>query len=317
MSKQTKGFPMEQVRRLLSRNRVFAASANAGGAGWQDFQFIWVATGLLLLLVAFEAWLSFLSPVRLLLGLLYILYMPGYCLAFAFFPRMDELTSVQRSGLSIGLSIALVPLLALLVNQLPTGLSLWPILLVECGFMALCTVIALERRLNLEPKNRPNLSLQPRSWWTTLPAIEKRLYKTVIGLLFVTAIYGAWLFLVPSADEFTTEFYILGPDGLAQTYPRQATSNESLTITMGIANREQAAHEYRVEVWAVNPWQDNQREQLSEVEINTLASAQTEEMPVRWSMPWAGKDQKVEFLLFIDDQPEAYRQLRLWLDVIE
>ena len=191
--------------------------------------------------------MSFLSPVRLLLGLLYILYMPGYCLAFAFFPRMDELTSVVRTGLSIGLSIALVPLLALLVNQLPTGLSLWPILLVECGFMALCTVIALERRLNLASKNRPNLSSQPRSWWASLPSIEKRLYKAVMGLLFVTMIYGAWVFLVPSADEFTTEFYILGPNGLAQTYPRQTTSNESLTITMGIANREEDAHEESIE----------------------------------------------------------------------
>ena len=308
---------MEQVRRLLSRGWAAGESAHAGGAGWQDFQFIWIGTALLLLLVMFEGWLPFLRPVRLLLGLLYILYMPGYCLVFAFFPHIDQLTSVERTGLSIGLSIALVPLLALVVNQLPTGLSLWPILLVECGFMALCTVIALERRLKLETKHQPNLSSQPRSWWANLPSIEKRLYKGVMGLLVATMIYGAWVFLVPSADEFTTEFYILGPDGLAQTYPREAIANESLTITMGIANREEEAHEYRVEVWAVNPWQDNLEQKLSEIEVSTLASEQTEEVPVTWSMPWAGKDQKVEFLLFIDNQPETYRQLRLWLDVIE
>ncbi len=308
---------MKQVRRLLSRNWGAGGTSNGDSAAWQDFQFIWVGTVLLLLLVVFEGWLSFLTPVRLLLGLLYILYMPGYCLVFAFFPRMDELTSVERTGLSVGLSIALVPLLALVVNQLPTGLSLWPILLVECGFMALCTVIALERRLNLEDKNQPTVSSQPRSWWASLPSIEKRLYKAVMGLLVATMIYGAWVFLVPSADEFTTEFYILGPNGLAQSYPRETVLNEPLAITMGIANREEDAHEYRVEVWAVNPWQDNQREPLSEIKLNTLAREEIEEIPVTWSMPWAGKDQKVEFLLFIDDEPEAYRQLRLWLDVVE
>ncbi len=32
-------------------------------------------------------------------------------------------------------------------------------------------------------------------------------------------------------------------------------------------------------------------------------------------MPWPGDDQKVEVLLFIDSDPEPYRQLHLQLDV--
>jgi uncharacterized membrane protein len=34
-------------------------------------------------------------------------------------------------------------------------------------------------------------------------------------------------------------------------------------------------------------------------------------------MPVAGDDQQVQFLLYIDDQSEPYRQLRLWLNVLE
>lgn len=327
MDKKIKWLPIEQARRFfidrkamrrVLRKASHHANASPHGAAWQDFQFIWAGALLLLFLVAFEESLSFLSPVRVLLGLLYILYMPGYCLTFAFFPRADELNGIERTGLSIGLSIALVPLLALLLDWLPTtSLHLWPILLIECGVMALCTVIALERRLHLGAKSAPTLSWRPQSWWHSQPSVEKRIYKTLASVLLVTVIYAAWIFLVPSSDEFTTEFYILGSEGLAQNFPRQAIPGEELAVTMGITNREGDDHSYRVEVWAIDPWRSNQRQLLSEIEPGTLSANQTEESPVTWSMPWAGKDQKVEFLLFIDNQTEPYRQLRLWLDVVE
>jgi hypothetical protein len=34
-------------------------------------------------------------------------------------------------------------------------------------------------------------------------------------------------------------------------------------------------------------------------------------------MPFAGSDQQVQFYLYIDDDPQPYRQLTQWLDVIE
>jgi uncharacterized membrane protein len=37
--------------------------------------------------------------------------------------------------------------------------------------------------------------------------------------------------------------------------------------------------------------------------------------PVAWSMPWAGPDQQVEFLLFRQGDTDPYRRLRLILDV--
>ncbi|MGB0385511.1 MAG: DUF1616 domain-containing protein [Ardenticatenaceae bacterium] len=310
---------IEYIRRSFMGGDLPPTSTSQGAKvpAWHDFQLIWVGALLLLLLIAFEAWLWFLSPLRLVLGLLYILYMPGYCLTAAFFPRADELDSIERTGVSLGLSIALVPLLALLLDWLPTGLRLWPILLTECAVMALCTVVALERRLHLRAKHAPKLSWRLPSWWRSLLPIERKIYQIVVGLLLATLIYTAWVFLVPSSDEFTTEFYILGPQGIAQNFPREAIPGEELSVTMGIINRERSEHTYRVEVWAIDPWQTERRELLSEIEQGVLSENNREESPITWSMPWAGKDQKVEFLLFIDDDPEPYRELRLWLDVVE
>ena len=138
----------------------------------------------------------------------------------------------------------------------------------------------------------------------------------LVGMLLMAGIAVGRVFLLPSPDQFTTQFYILGQEGLAEDYPRQAVLGEEVTVTMGIMNREQGEHRYHVEVCAINPWTNN-RQLVAESEALVLSLQQERELPLVWSMPWVGDDQKVEFLLFIDDDPEPYRQLRLWLNVVE
>ena len=50
-------------------------------------------------------------PVRIPLGLLMVLFVPGYALIAALFPRKDDLDGIERLALSFGLSIAVVPLI--------------------------------------------------------------------------------------------------------------------------------------------------------------------------------------------------------------
>ena len=263
--------------------------------------------------------MAFLSPLRLGLGLIYVLYVPGYCLMVALFPREDDLDPIERIGMSIGLSIAIVPLLALLLDRLPWGIRLWPILLGEYGLMALCMGLALWRRhrlaIALEVPYVPQWSWRPRPWWRSLPALEKRIYKLLAGALLIAALSAVWVFVVPSPDEFMTEFYILGQEGLAEAYPREATVEEELSVTIGIMNRERDEHDYRIEVWVTESW-SNKKQLVSQREFLTLPRRHGTEEGISWSMPWEGEDQIVEFLLFIDDQPEPHRQLRLWLDVM-
>jgi len=55
------------------------------------------------------------TPVRVLLGLLLVLFLPGYSLIAALFPRKDDLDGIERIAPELlGLGIAVVPVLVVL-----------------------------------------------------------------------------------------------------------------------------------------------------------------------------------------------------------
>lgn len=64
---------------------------------------------------------------RYIFGSLFVLYLPGYALIEALYPRGDELEPLERVALSIGLSLAIVPLVGLILNYTPWGIRLTPI----------------------------------------------------------------------------------------------------------------------------------------------------------------------------------------------
>lgn len=84
--------------------------------------------------------------VRYVLGSLYVLYLPGYSLIEALYPRGDELEPLERLALSIGLSLALVPLVGLLLNYTPWGIRLVPVTISLAILTEGLSVIALIRK---------------------------------------------------------------------------------------------------------------------------------------------------------------------------
>ena len=94
------------------------------------------------------------TPVRVVLGLLLVLFLPGYSLIAALFPRRDDLDGIERIALSFGLSIAVVPLLGLALNYTSYGIRLVPILLVLSVFTVSLAVIAGVRRCWLPEEDR-------------------------------------------------------------------------------------------------------------------------------------------------------------------
>lgn len=62
--------------------------------------------------------------IRIALGFTTSLYLPGYTLIEALYPKKDELESLERIALSIGLSIALTPLTGFILNYTPWGIRL-------------------------------------------------------------------------------------------------------------------------------------------------------------------------------------------------
>jgi uncharacterized membrane protein len=249
--------------------------------------------------------------VRLLLGFGYVLIVPGYALQAALFPREDDLDGVERVGLSLGLSVAVVPVLALILDRLPWGLRLWPIALSEVGATLIFAAIALWRRGRLPAGEAfvPKLTWRPRPWWRALPPTEKRVFTFTGAALLLAALSLVWVFAVPSPDEFFTEFYILGSEGLAENYPREVVAGQPVTITAGITNRERTDGRYGI---------------LAQVDDQVVGQAGPFDVPagsswegdLTFTLPDPGDDQRVTFLLLREGSDFPYRELRLWLNVL-
>jgi hypothetical protein len=67
--------------------------------------------------------------VRYVLGSIFVLWLPGFTLIKALFPSKKEMDTIERIALSIGLSLAIVPIVGLLLNYTPWGIRLTPITL--------------------------------------------------------------------------------------------------------------------------------------------------------------------------------------------
>ena len=118
-------------------------------SGW-----LWGTFGLTVLAVLSVALVPDVFPinaVRWLLGSIFVLYLPGYALIQLLFPqRTSELDGLERFALSIGLSLALVPLIGLMLNYTPWGIRLGPVVASLSAFTVLCGVAAAARGYRLE-----------------------------------------------------------------------------------------------------------------------------------------------------------------------
>jgi len=76
--------------------------------------------------------------VRYVLGAVFVLFLPGYSFIKTLFPT-KELDNIERTALSIGTSIALVPIIGLLLNYTAWGIGTTSITL---ALLALTTILA-------------------------------------------------------------------------------------------------------------------------------------------------------------------------------
>jgi hypothetical protein len=82
--------------------------------------------------------------IRYVLGSVFVLLLPGYSLIKTLFPT-KEIDNIERTALSIGMSLALVPLVGLLLNYTPWGIRLTPIALSLLSLTLILTITGLIR----------------------------------------------------------------------------------------------------------------------------------------------------------------------------
>ena len=89
------------------------------------------------------------TPLRTVVGFPLVLFLPGYSLVSALFLRKEELDTIERIALSIGLSICIVVFVGLALNYTPWGIRLGPILLALSSFTLIFTAVSAVRRFKV------------------------------------------------------------------------------------------------------------------------------------------------------------------------
>ena len=245
---------------------------------------------------------------RIILGLPFLLFLPGYTLVAALFTKKEGLGSIERVALSFGLSIAVVPLIGLILNYTPWGIRTEPILYSMASFVLITSIIAWLRRGRLPEPERFGIEFQMR-----LPGWGRGSWDRGLSIILTLAILGTlgmlgYALTSPKVGERFTEFYIGRLEGKDAGYPKELVVGGEGKVIVGIINREQETVTYLVEV-AIDGVKNN--------EVGPVAldhNGKWEEI-IGFTPGRVGDNQKVEFLLYRQGQNEVYQRLHLWVDV--
>jgi uncharacterized membrane protein len=302
----------------------------------QDILALLAATVLLILVIVVLPS----NAARIVLGLPFLLFFPGYILVAALFPRRTDLDVIKRVSLSFLLSIAVTALIGLVLNYTSWGIRLYPILISISIFVLITSGIAWYRRTTYLPAERFKVELRPK-----MPALFKadNTFDRVLTVVLILAVLGAtgtlaYTVAKPKVGESFTEFYFLGINGEADRFPKLFTySNGQVTrvtyveggsdvvvsdtyghIVLAIVNREHHEETYRVEVFC-----NGQRLPLrigyatvDELGPIVLQHEEKWEQEIGFAPTGPGDGQKIEFLLYMNDRLyfEEGQAPHLWVD---
>jgi uncharacterized membrane protein len=279
------------------------------------------------------------SPLRVILALPMILFIPGYSLIAALFPSNKEIDLIERVALSFGLSIAVVPLIGLALNYTPWGIRLDPVVASLVCFTLAVILVALVRRREIPEEERFTLPIAEMisSVRREFRGGDKKPVDRILNIILLVAIAVAifstiYVIAVPKEGEKFTEFYILGREGMAADYPTTLWVGQPDSIIIGIGNHEYRNVTYFVELILIDTEFDP-RNNTSVIRNTKEISNFSIDLP--HNSTYEGQHQiladekgynQLKFLLFVDSQPPpgiqgqerinlSYRDLHLWIDI--
>jgi uncharacterized membrane protein len=327
------------------------------------------------------------TPLRVLFGLGFVLFLPGYALIAALFPekgsrevsadddqtqtetgsetepkpspvpgtdaaetessqsaersehtQQQGIDGIERVALSFGLSIAIVPLIGLVLNFTPWGIRLAPIALSVTVFTLVCVGIAARRRNELPAEEQFQV---PYTAW--IAAGKAELFDPdsrtdaalnvalVLSVLLAVGSVGYAVAVPPQGEQFS-EFYLLSESEegelVADGYPDELAVGEQSELVVGIGNNEYERTSYTVIVQLQTVEQEGnttivrEREEIDRFQATVEHNA-THHEPHTLQPTQPGEDLRVKYLLYKGSAPEtptqenAYRDLHIWIDVID
>jgi len=224
------------------------------------------------------------TVIRVVLGSVLVLFVPGYVLLAALFPERGRsptdtdghgltddwvslfdkpreqrtIDGLERAALSFALSIALVPLLMVGLTLSQYAFALVPITVLLTAWTAVLTLVAAVRRFRLPRQQRFRVPFgevyAARTQLTSAAdtRFDAVLNVGVVAVILIALATSAFAVAVPPDGEQYTEFYVSTENENGNlsfsNYPESFSPGEPEPITVGLENYEGESGNYSVVV---------------------------------------------------------------------
>ncbi|HEY0196510.1 MAG TPA: DUF1616 domain-containing protein, partial [Methanobacterium sp.] len=260
-------------------------------------------------------------------GLFLMLFLPGYALIAAIYPKKDDLSSAARLVLSFGVSYFLTSVIGLALNYTQWGNSLNPILLVLTVFTLFSIGTAFLTRIRSQKADRfqvkssgsktpsstsdsPHTTTRTPSFMSSSRNRNILMVGVVVVIALLIAAPAAYNFMIPAKDvNASTQFYVLGPDGKnISTYPNNLTSGDNATVTIVLENHENAETTFRIVT-------TSNQTVINEIDV-TLKPGERREIPYNFTVGEPGT-KKMEFFLYkLPNLNDIFRTYGFWVNIL-
>ena len=277
------------------------------------------------------------TPLRMILALPVVLFIPGYSVVAALYPKAHDFELIERIALSFGLSIVVVPLIGYGLNFTPWGIRL-DALVTVLGFFTLVMIgIAHYRRSRIPVTERfimPFSAIAAAGKKELFPATTGRVDR-LLGVILLAGIVTAalttiFVFSFPKGEEQYSEFYLLDENQTTAQYPNLTLVGLDYPMYVGVGNHESRNITYTIETWKMRTEFNNVTNTTSIIAMDpkdritiTLADNEKKIIPYNLSVD-KNNYTRVDFLLFNESVPgfdvmggdrinASYRNLHLWV----
>lgn len=291
------------------------------------------------------------TPIRIPFEVALALFVSGYAVTAALFPKASEsdgvagggdafaalldgeISGIARLALSVGTSVALVSFVGLALGVSGFGAGNVAAVLAVGVVTLAAALLAAVRRRRLPPEERFRVPYP--QWYATvrsgLLASETRRDQLLNVLLAVALLSAAgsvaYGVTTPQSDESLTEFYLLTQQEngtlVAHDYPTEFVRGEPRTLVVGIDNDDrQSNYTVVVTLQRIEEGNDSARV-LEERELHRfradLDPGETWHHEHEIAPEMTGRDLRIQYLLYAERAPEEPRRAtaeqELYLDV--
>jgi uncharacterized membrane protein len=279
---------------------------------------------------------------------LVLISVPGYALTTVLFPARPPTSGLtssdpnrggiadfERAALSVGLSVGLVPVFALVLAVASVPFTLVPVMAVFDGFAAVVFVLGLIRRART-PSSVRYVFPFGRIADNTTGSVDGFSFKTGLNVALVVVVVLAssslaYAVVSPHEQSPTTQAALLVEQEngslVASEYPTEYRLGETGEMTLRVTNREKTTVDYTVVV-VVQRVSGRENGTVTEqarltTSNRTLEDGQTWLLEHRVKPQMVGKDLRLAYLVFRGEAPanpsidDSYRSLTLYIDVVE